>query len=64
MARYKEVSQDCIMVAINLEEQLIPGSFEFTLREVIDNRLDLSPFDQFYANDRVGPKAFPPKSLL
>jgi transposase len=64
VARYKEVSQDRIMVAISLEEQLIPGSFEFTLREVIDNRLDLSPFDQFYTNDQVGPKAFSPKSLL
>ena len=64
MARYKEASQDRIMVAISLEEQLIPGSFEFTLREVIDNRLDLSPFDQFYSNDEVGPKAYSPQALL
>lgn len=64
MARYKEDSQDRVMVAISLEEQLIPGSFEFTLRELIDNQLDLSPFDQFYANDLAGPKAYSPRALL
>ena len=64
VARYKEVPQDRIMVAISLEQQLIPGTIEFTLKEVIDNRLDLSAFDQFYTNDQVGPKAFSPKSLL
>ena len=64
MARYKEASQDRIIVAISLEDQLIPGSFEFTLREVVDNRLDLSPFDQFYSNDKAGPKAYPPRALL
>jgi len=64
MARYKEASQDRIMIAISLEEQLIPGSFEFTLREVVDNRLDLSPFDQFYCNDIAGPKAYSPRALL
>jgi len=64
MARYKEASQERIMVAISLEEQLIPGSFEFTLRELIDNQLNLSPFDQFYANDLAGPKAYSPRALL
>jgi transposase len=64
MARYKEASQDRIMVAISLEEQLIPGSFEFTLKEVIDNRVDLSPFDQFYNNDQSGPRAYSPRALL
>jgi transposase len=64
MARYKEASQDRIMVAISLEEQMIPGSFEFTLKEIIDNQLDLSPFDQFYSNDEAGPKAYSPQALL
>jgi transposase len=64
MARYKEASQDRVLVAISLEDQLIPGSFEFTLREVVDNRLNLSPFDQFYSNDKAGPKAYSPRALL
>ena len=31
MARYKERSQENVLVPINLGQQLIPGSFEFTL---------------------------------
>ncbi len=64
MARYKDGSQDRVMVAISLEDQLIPGSFEFALREIIDHQLDLSAFDQFYCNDQAGPKAYPPSALL
>ena len=64
MARYKERSQDNIMVPVNLAEQLLPGTFEFTLNEIIDHQLDLSCFDQFYSNDEVGPKAYSPHSML
>ena len=64
MARYKERSQDNIMVPVNLAEQLLPGTFEFTLNEIIDNQLDLSCFDQFYSNDEAGPKAYPPQAML
>jgi transposase len=64
MARYKERSQDNIMVPVNLSEQLLPGTFEFTLNEIIDNQLDLSAFDEFYRNDEVGPKAYSPQSML
>jgi transposase len=64
MARYKEPSQDRIMVAISLEEQLIPGTFEFTLNEIIHNQLDLSAFDEFYDNDQTGPKAYSPQAML
>ena len=64
MARYKERSQDNIMVPVNLREQLLPGTFEFTLNEIIDNQLDLSAFDEFYRNDEAGPKAYSPQSML
>jgi transposase len=64
MARYKERSQDNIMVPINLAEQLLPGTFEFTLNEIIDHQLDLSAFDAFYNNDEVGPKAYAPQAML
>jgi transposase len=64
MARYKERSQDNIMVPVNLPEQLLPGTFEFTLNEIIDHQLDLSCFDQFYSNDEAGPKAYSPEAML
>ncbi|MDR0375873.1 MAG: hypothetical protein LBH85_09175 [Treponema sp.] len=45
MARYKyfDKSQGLFMT-VNLEDQLIPGSFEHTLNYLID-RLDLTAFD-------------------
>ena len=52
------------MVAISLEEQLLPGSFESALNYIIDNELDLSDFDEFYHNDTAGPEAYPPQTLL
>jgi transposase len=64
MARYKERSQDNIMVPINLAEQLLPGTFEFTLSEIIDHQVDLSVFDEFYNNDEAGPKAYSPQAML
>jgi len=64
MARYKERSQDNIMVPVSLAEQLLSGTFEFTLNEIIDHQLDLSAFDQFYNNDEAGPKAYSPQAML
>jgi transposase len=64
MARYKQRSQDNIMVPVNLAEQLLPGTFEFTLNEIVDHQLDLSGFDQFYHNDDAGPKAYSPQAML
>ena len=46
MARYKDRSQDNIMVSINLSQQLLPGTFEFTVNEIIDHQIDLSVFDR------------------
>jgi len=41
MARYKERSQDGILVPISLAQQLLPDTFEFTLNELIDHHIDL-----------------------
>lgn len=32
------------MVVINFDEQIQPGTFEFTLHRLIDNHIDLSAF--------------------
>jgi transposase len=64
MARYKERSQDNIMVPINLAQQLLPGTFEFTLNEIVDHQLNLAVFDRFYNNDEAGPKAYSPQAML
>ena len=64
MARLKEsdISQGQF-IAVNLGEQLLPGTFEWTLNYLID-RTDMSMFEQKYNNDEKGAAAYPPKALL
>jgi transposase len=64
MKRFKERTQDNMMVRVNLDEQPLSVIFEFTLNEVIDHQLDLSVFDEFYNNDEAGPKVYSPQAML
>ena len=64
MARYKPIDTSPRFLAVDLERQLIPGSFEHALNYLIDHELDLSGFDARYRNDRTGAPAFPPAMLL
>jgi hypothetical protein len=42
------------MIPVNLKEQLLPGTFEFTLNEVIDNHIGLTSFNEYYNKDNEG----------
>jgi transposase len=52
-----------MFLTVNLAEQLIPGTFEWTLDYLV-NKMDLSLFEQNYHNDEMGACAYPPKVLL
>ena len=58
-----DYNQDA-MVVINFEEQIQPGTFEFTLHHLIDNHIDLSAFYDKYNNDSGGRQAYDPAILL
>jgi len=64
MPRFKERSQNNLFIPVNLKEQLLPGTFEFTINEVIDNHLDLTFFNDCYNNDKTGQLAYNPAVLL
>ncbi len=64
MARYYDVDADLRFVALDLAEQLRPGTFEHALSHLIDHELDLSHFDARYRNDETGAPAYPPTMLL
>src|SRR5215510_10563528 len=64
MARFKEYDRtQGLFLTINLEEQLLPGTFEWTLDYLID-KMDMSLFEKNYNNDETGAKAYPPGVLL
>lgn len=65
MANYRTDNyKQCCFVAVNLEEQLVPGTFEHTLHYLIENYLDLSDFDDDYNNNETGRPAYHPGVLL
>jgi transposase len=65
MARYKQYDYDqMMMVPVSLEEQLMPGTLEYAIHHVVEERLDLRLFEDRYCNDETGRKAIDPKVLI
>jgi len=53
-----------MMIPVSLEDQLVPGTLEYAIHHVVEERLDLSIFDDRYRNDETGRKAIAPKVLI
>lgn len=52
------------MVVINFQDQIQPGTFEYALHYLVENKLDLSVFYPDYQNDDSGRPAYDPAVLL
>jgi transposase len=65
MAKYKPCNEDqLVMLPISLQDQLVEGTLEHTISELVDKHIDLSVFDARYNNDAIGAAAIHPKILL
>ena len=67
MAKYKTTDVEAgqgLFLTVNLKGQLLPGTFECMLDEIIGNQIDISNFDKKYKNDMTGASAIPPSVLL
>ena len=65
MAKFKPLNEyQLVMLPISLQDQLVPGTLEHTISQVVDKHIDLSVFDVRYNNDETGAKAIHPKILL
>jgi transposase len=65
MAKFKPLNENqLVMLPISLQDQLVPGTLEHTISELVDKHLDLSVFDVRYNNDETGATAIHPKILL
>ncbi|MGY0218999.1 transposase [Endozoicomonadaceae bacterium StTr2] len=53
-----------LLIPINLSEQLVPGTFEYTLNYLVGHELDTSIFHDHYRNDDNGRPAYDPAMLL
>src|ERR1043166_9001030 len=52
------------LIPLALADQLQPGTLEYAIHYLLEERLDLSVFDQRYANDATGRAAYNPRVLL
>ena len=65
MAKYKSYNySQTVMLPVSLEDQLMPGTIEFAIHTLVEERMDVSRFDERYRNDETGCKAYNPKVLL
>jgi transposase len=65
MANYKpDLSCQNKFIPVNFSEQILPGTFEYALCYIVENKLDLSGFDAWYNNDKTGDAAYPPSVML
>jgi transposase len=65
MARYKITQRDQgKFIPVCFDLQIQPGTFEYTLDYLIDNKVDLSVFNKVYRNDETGAPAYNPAVLL
>lgn len=65
MAKFKPLNENqLVMLPISLQDQLVPGTLEHTISELVDKHIDLSIFDARYNNDETGATAIHPKILL
>jgi hypothetical protein len=58
MARYKHIGTSARFIAVDLERQLRPGTFENALNYLVDHQLNLSRFEARYKNDLTGACAY------
>ena len=65
MAKYKPYNySQSVLLPVYLDSQLMPGTLEFAIHALVEDRLDMSVFDQKYNNDDTGCAAYDPKVLL
>jgi transposase len=65
MAKFKTYDyRQRVFLPVSLEEQLLPGTLEFAIHTLVENRLDTSRFEERYRNDETGRFAYDPKILL
>jgi transposase len=65
MARYKHYDYAQMkLVPVSFAQQILPGSFEHALNDLIDEHFDQSVFEAQYRNDETGAPAYDPAILL
>ena len=65
MPRFKRYDySQSVLLPVNLEDQLMPGTLEFAIHTLVEERMEMRVFEQKYKNEETGRRAYDPKILL
>lgn len=65
MAKHQHYDYNQAVIApIFLDDQLLPGTLEYAIHYIVEERLNMSIFDKRYNNDTTGRKSIDPKLLM
>ncbi len=56
---YYDYSQT-VMIAVELEKQLTPGTIEYVIHKLVEERVDIKSFEDKIKNDETGRPAYDP----
>ena len=58
--RYYDYGQT-VMLSIELEKQITPGSLEYVIHKIVEERIDVRKFEEKLKNEETGRPAYDPK---
>jgi len=66
MARYRHTDkyQDNVFLPIKLSKQIVEGTLAATIQYMIDQKIDMTSFDEYSKNDKTGRPAYNPRVML
>ncbi len=65
MAKYRKYSYDQgVMVPVDFSKQIVPGTLEYTIHLLVENKIDFRGIESKYNNDHNGAPAYNPAILL
>ena len=65
MPRYKNYDYNqTVMIAIELEKQIIAGTLEYAIHKLVEERVKIEPFEKKLKNEETGRPAYDPKVML
>jgi len=65
MAKYKKYDYNqTVLLPLSFSNQLQEGTLEFNINTIVNDKIDMTVFDDRYANDDSGSPAYDPKILL
>ncbi len=65
MPRYKKYDySQSQLLPVNFNEQILPGTLDYTIHCVVDNKINLSRLEKRFRNEETGAPAYDPRILL